>query len=233
MSAGVAGTDGSCLPNGAYNPTFPGSCPYVTSVGVTQLQSGINFTANLAKGEQVEEALDLITPFPGSGNSGGGFSNVFEMPAYQAEAVHHYLATAALLLDINQYFNSTGRARAFPDVSASGHNYPLVVQGGNFSTSGTASSVTTFGSLITQINGERLAAGKRTVGFINPVLYAHPDVLRDVTIGSSIGCGTSPVCPYPEICVAQAFPTAVGWDPVTGLGTPNYPKMLELFMRLP
>ena len=23
------------------------------------------------------------------------------------------------------------------------------------------------------------------------------------------------------------------WDPVTGLGTPNYPKMLDLFMSLP
>jgi len=25
----------------------------------------------------------------------------------------------------------------------------------------------------------------------------------------------------------------LGWDPVTGLGTPNYPKMLKLFMSLP
>jgi tripeptidyl-peptidase-1 len=23
------------------------------------------------------------------------------------------------------------------------------------------------------------------------------------------------------------------WDPVTGLGSPNYPKMLDLFLRLP
>jgi len=26
---------------------------------------------------------------------------------------------------------------------------------------------------------------------------------------------------------------ALGWDPSTGLGTPNYPKMLELFLSLP
>ncbi len=25
----------------------------------------------------------------------------------------------------------------------------------------------------------------------------------------------------------------LGWDPSTGLGTPNYPKMLELFLSLP
>ena len=29
------------------------------------------------------------------------------------------------------------------------------------------------------------------------------------------------------------FSAVEGWDPVTGLGTPNYPKMLEYFMSLP
>lgn len=26
---------------------------------------------------------------------------------------------------------------------------------------------------------------------------------------------------------------ALGWDPVTGLGTPNYPKLLDVFLNLP
>jgi tripeptidyl-peptidase-1 len=59
------------------------------------------------------------------------------------------------------------------------------------------------------------------VGFVNPVLYANPDILNDITKGSNPGCGT------------DGFSAVTGWDPATGLGTPNYPKMLKLFMSLP
>jgi len=71
------------------------------------------------------------------------------------------------------------------------------------------------------INEERLEANKSTVGFINPALYANPSMLNDITNGSNPGCNTI------------GFPAAPGWDPVTGLGTPNYSKMLEYFMSLP
>lgn len=39
-------------------------------------------------------------------------------------------------------------------------------------------------------------------------------------LGSNPGCGEA------------GFSCAKGWDPVTGLGTPNYPAMLDLFMGL-
>lgn len=42
-----------------------------------------------------------------------------------------------------------------------------------------------------------------------------------VVNGSNPGCGT------------LGFQAVEGWDPATGLGTPNYPKMLELFLSLP
>lgn len=32
--------------------------------------------------------------------------------------------------------------------------------------------------------------GKSTVGFVNPVLYAHPEVLNDITNGTNAGCDT-------------------------------------------
>lgn len=32
---------------------------------------------------------------------------------------------------------------------------------------------------INRINDERIAVGKSPVGFINPVLYEHPEVLND------------------------------------------------------
>ena len=78
-----------------------------------------------------------------------------------------------------------------------------------------------FGSVLTLINEARLNAGKRPVGFVNPVLYAHPEIMNDVVKGSNPGCGT------------QGFNATAGWDPVTGLGSPNFKKMLKLWMSLP
>jgi tripeptidyl-peptidase-1 len=74
---------------------------------------------------------------------------------------------------------------------------------------------------VNRINEHRLSAGKSSVGFINPALYKRPDVLNDITNGTNPGCGTN------------GFDSVKGWDPVTGLGTPNFPKMLEMFMSLP
>jgi tripeptidyl-peptidase-1 len=34
-------------------------------------------------------------------------------------------------------------------------------------------------------------------------------------------------------CGSGGFQASEGWDPVTGLGTPNYPRMLEYFLSLP
>lgn len=41
-----------------------------------------------------------------------------------------------------------------------------------------------------QLNEERFAIGKGPVGFVNPVLYAYPQVLNDITNGTNAGCGT-------------------------------------------
>lgn len=76
-------------------------------------------------------------------------------------------------------------------------------------------------SLFNRIVEERLKIGKGALGFLNPALYANPDILNDITTGSNPGCNTT------------GFAASVGWDPVTGLGTPNYPKMLEFFLQLP
>lgn len=86
---------------------------------------------------------------------------------------------------------------------------------------GTSASSPTFGSIITLINQARLSVGKSSVGFLNPTLYANPGVLNDITQGDNPGCGTS------------GFSATTGWDPVTGLGTPNFPKLLKLFLKLP
>jgi tripeptidyl-peptidase-1 len=89
------------------------------------------------------------------------------------------------------------------------------------SEAGISASAPVFASIITKINDERLKVGKRPVGFLNPVLYANPSVVNDIVSGFNDGCGN------------QGFNVTEGWDPVTGLGTPDYERILELYMSLP
>lgn len=86
---------------------------------------------------------------------------------------------------------------------------------------GTSASSPVFAAIITRINEERIAVGKGPVGFVNPTLYAHPEMFHDITTGTNPGCNTN------------GFSAAKGWDPLTGLGTPVYPAMLKVFMALP
>ncbi|KAJ3473733.1 hypothetical protein NLG97_g10160 [Lecanicillium saksenae] len=80
-------------------------------------------------------------------------------------------------------------------------------------------------SMITLINEDRLAAGKSTLGFINPALYKNPSMFNDVTIGGMHRDNRGG-------CDGKSFDSAPGWDPVTGLGTVDYPKMQKYFMGL-
>lgn len=130
-----------------------------------------------------------------------------------------------IVLDEGKIFYSTIdpklKPSRYPDVSANGDNIATLVKGKVSLVGGTSASAPIFASVINRINEARLNAGKNTIGFINPVLYAHPEILNDITNGTNPGCDT------------DGFSAAPGWDPVTGLGTPNYPKMLDYFMSLP
>lgn len=144
--------------------------------------------------------------------SSGGFSNFFARPSYQATAVSTYLT--ALGTTNSGKFNTSGRA--FPDVSAQGQNVQIVVDKVTESVAGTSCSSPIFASVISLLNDRLIAAGKSPLGFLNPFLYsaAGAAALNDVTTGDNPGCGTN------------GFPAKTGWDPVTGLGTPNFAKLL-------
>lgn len=81
----------------------------VTSVGATQIKLGNTV-------DDPEEAVDPDNIYAFS--SGGGFSNVFPIPDYQAEAVSTFLNGG--VLPPAYTYNASGRA--FPDVSANGWN---------------------------------------------------------------------------------------------------------------
>jgi tripeptidyl-peptidase-1 len=76
---GVAGNGGQCInpvtgaynngSNGIFNPSFPGTCPFVTSVGATMVMN----RSTVHTPESASERVII---------SGGGFSNVFAMPSY-------------------------------------------------------------------------------------------------------------------------------------------------------
>ncbi|KEZ39302.1 Tripeptidyl-peptidase sed1 [Scedosporium apiospermum] len=215
---GVAGNKNQCFDpltgayqhgslGGIFNPSFPSTCPWVTSVGATEVMEGSTVRSG-------EVACEKVI------RSGGGFSNVFPMPEYQRKAVEEYHREAGSLYGSDRYNNSR-TTRGYPDVSANGANFVTGVNG-NFTLSyGTSASAPVFAAMLTLINEKRLAAGKSTVGFVNPVLYANPGVFNDIRFGRNPGCST------------DGFSAREGWDPVTGLGTPRYRDLESLLMGLP
>ncbi|KAH9069319.1 family S53 protease [Lactarius deliciosus] len=145
--------------------------------------------------------------------SSGGFSNYFDTPSYQATAKAAYLTK--LGSDYAGRFNTSGRG--FPDVSAAGTNLQIVFRGHVTSVDGTSCSSPIFASVVSLLNDRLIAAGKPVLGFLNPFLYStDASALNDITIGSNPGCNTN------------GFLATVGWDPVTGLGTPNWAKLLAV-----
>ena len=53
---------------------------------------------------------------------------------------------------------------------------------------------------------------------------AFADVFNDITEGDNFACGPNQTV---------GFITAPGWDPVTGLGTPDFEKLLDAWLALP
>ncbi|CAK5270753.1 unnamed protein product [Mycena citricolor] len=151
------------------------------------------------------------TPETGAGLSAGGFSNYFTTQSWQKSAVSAYVKSIG-----TQYsgkYNASGRG--YPDVSAIGQSVSIVQSGSTGLVDGTSCSSPIFASVIGLINDRLLAAGKPVLGFLNPWLYSNPQMFNDITSGTNPGCGTN------------GFSAKAGWDPVTGLGSPNFPAMLK------
>lgn len=120
-------------------------------------------------------------------------------------------------------------------------NYVVAINGDFYLVYGTSCSSPVSATIFSAINDARLAAGKGTIGFINPTVCASPHsekfehslvipqiytssfmaAFNDITTGSNPGCNT------------EGFYAEPGWDPATGVGTPNFSKLVELWLQLP
>lgn len=207
------GSANGCLgPDGKiFNPQYPSNCPYVTSVGGSMIypDQTVNDPESVMHVNLGGSASNFSTA--------GGFSNYFPQPDYQKDAVNKYFQRAQLSypyysefgVDVNTaqgVYNRIGRG--YPDVAANGARFRAYTDGYDYFYFGSSLASPLFASVLNlvciharyfdsdridhsfQINEERLAAGKSTVGFINPVLYANPHVLNDITNGTNAGCDT-------------------------------------------
>ncbi|KAJ7911828.1 family S53 protease [Mycena leptocephala] len=148
--------------------------------------------------------------------SGGGFSNFFKRPRYQDTTVAAYLK--ATNNTRNTAFNLSGRA--VPDLSAI-FFVDWIIDGQliDFFES-PEYSATIFASMIALLTNERIAAKKPGLGFLNPLLYANPGAFNDMKTGNNPGCNT------------PGFNATSGWDPVTGFGSPSFPKLQKILSKL-
>jgi subtilase family serine protease len=185
---------------------WPASDPLVTAVGGTYLCTnpitgvGVDSTDPPANCQARPGVREI-----GWIDSGGGFSHIFAAPAYQAT--------------LPAGSTPIGAMRGVPDVAfqASSRTGTLVYDtapgaGGWFIVGGTSASSPQFAGLVAiadQIAGHGL-------GQINPTLYklaAGPNYgtyFYDVTTGNNQADPSIP-----------GYAATTGWDPVTGLGTPN------------
>ncbi|KAK2780586.1 Tripeptidyl-peptidase sed2 [Emmonsiellopsis sp. PD_33] len=208
FSSGDTGVGSACQSNDGknttkFNPIFPAACPFVTSVGGT---TGIN-----------PEAAVYF--------SSGGFSERFPRPEYQNKAVDGYLEQLGDRWD--GLYNPKGRA--FPDVAAQGVKYLVFDKGEQVSVGGTSASAPTIAAIISNLNAIRISKKQPPLGFLNPWIYSNEGAFTDIVNGGSTGCtGKDQYSGLPTPFIPYASWNATkGWDPVTGVGTPDFAKLVD------
>ena len=102
-----------------YYPSWPASSPYVTTVGATMGPEykvpSAEVVCSVCSGGT---SASIIT-------SGGGASNLYPIPPWQAAAVNKYMTSVSPSPQAG--FNTTGRM--YPDVSLDGNQYVVLIGG--------------------------------------------------------------------------------------------------------
>lgn len=190
---------------GPLSPTpttsFPDDSPWITAVGGTTLT-------------QNGSSYTEVVWNNGNGASGGGVSRFFAMPAFQQ----------GLPQSDQQILNGK---RGVPDVAAAADPSTglAIYYGGHWTLAGGTSAASPLWAGVMAIADQ--VAGK-PLGYINPSLYkigassSYSSAFRDVTDGNNSVSGQVDV---------QGYQATTGWDPTTGLGTPNAANLIPLLIQ--
>ena len=209
--------DGPTIDN-ALSVDLPAALPGVTGVGGTEFNEGSGSYWNLNNSASHASALSYIpemawndSGITGSPDaSGGGVSIYFPKPSWQK----------GIGVPADGF-------RDVPDVSLSASNVHDVYQiytGGNLQGyGGTSVGAPQFAGIAVLLNQYLIANGFQSspgLGNLNPGLYAlapATGVFHDITIGNN------KVVPCTQPCTGTAigYDAGVGYDQVTGLGTPD------------
>jgi subtilase family serine protease len=227
------GQGGSAIP--AATVGWPASDPLVTGVGGTSLCTDPNNTTarvvdSVSPPAQCQGAFagnaEVVWSRPTAGvATGGGFSHVFARPAYQDP-----LPPGSTAIDPGQrgvpdvalQANSRTGALVFLSLPPDGNSGLICgsepCSTGWYDIGGTSLSAPQWAGMVaiaSQIAGKGL-------GLINPALYSiandpakYANDFFDVTVGDNHVDGD-----------AASYPATPGWDPSTGLGTPNAANLL-------
>jgi subtilase family serine protease len=189
------------------------SDPLVLSAGGTAL------TASPGGAWVSETAWGLTSGNPGNAGgsfqaSGGGFSELFARPSYQADVP------------------GIGATRGVPDVAADASDrtgVAVVFRNGAQdmvqSHGGTSAAAPIWAALIALADQY---AG-RHLGFVNPAIYQiarsprYHQAFHDITTGDN-------TVQFPPTTVT-GYQAAPGWDPVTGWGSPDAQVLIPLLAR--
>lgn len=187
----ASGDGGSAdgVTDGAAHVDFPASSPHVLACGGTRLESSKNKITKEVVWDQGA----------GNGASGGGVSETFPLPAYQA--------SANVPVSVNP---SHFKGRGVPDISGDADpatGYQIRVDGRSAVFGGTSTVAPLWAALIALINQQL----RQPVGFLNTALYAAAakKALHDITSGNN-----------------GAYTAGPGWDACTGLGSPDGQALL-------
>jgi subtilase family serine protease len=207
---------------------WPASDPLVTGVGGTYLCTDATATSGRIL-DNVHPPVNCQAPNTqaevGWIGSGGGFSHVFARPDYQSTLPAGSTpipATTRGVPDVALQASARTGQLIYLSLPPDGQSGLICGSSpcstGWYDVGGTSASSPQWAGLVAiadQINGGGL-------GFINPALYklannpaAYASDFFDVTTGTNQADPSVP-----------GFPATTGWDPVTGLGTPNASALL-------
>jgi tripeptidyl-peptidase I len=157
--------------------------------------------------------------------SGGGFSVRNSRPSWQDAAVKGYFANASAA-GVGPVPGYETNGRGYPDITMAGLNYFVYVGGRVNALSGTSASCPALSGLISNINAGRMRAGKGSIGWINPALYKGGSTFLNDIVSGDIKCAAD------GTCCDEGFYALPGWDPTSGMGSPNFKKMYDYFLPL-